>query len=115
MRAVYYSSNKHGDGSWMPAKDCRVDASTGRLLAFVSLSRHGIYPKAGLNPRLLFAANYRTSAAGRVWGCKQCIILAHPGNWLTKGEIIRTTSDALSANRVARQNACLERHNISLS
>ena len=87
--AVYYGAHRHQDGQWLKAKDCPVDGNTGRLLAFICLNGHGIYPTTGIHyrPRTYYLANDETSSKGRVWGCKECIILAYPNGALTDGHV----------------------------
>lgn len=87
--AVYYGAHRHQDGTWLPAKDCPVDGSTGRLLGFISLNGHGIYPESGvyLRPETYYLANDQTSSQGRVWACRECIIVAYPNGGLTRGAV----------------------------
>lgn len=87
VSAVYYSAHRQGDGTWVPANECPFDKDTGRLLAFVAHNGHGLYPTAGVNPRVFLVANDVTSDKGRVWACQECHILEHPGKWLTKGKV----------------------------
>jgi Vacuolar protein sorting-associated protein 62 len=83
--AVYYSAHRYPDGTWVPAHNCPIDRETNRLIGFVSLNGHGIYPTTGVQPRVFLAANDITSMAGRRWASRECIVLDKPGGELTKG------------------------------
>ena len=89
MNAVYYGSHRYQDGTWLPAQECPVDRATGRLLGFICLNAHGIYPTTGVQkrPRTYYLANDITSSRGRVWASKECVVLAHPGDDLTDGKV----------------------------
>eukprot|EP00892_Ulva_mutabilis_P005234 jgi/Ulvmu1/3082/UM015_0122.1 len=77
--AVYYSAHRHGDGTWVPARKVPFDQASGRLVAFCAVNGHGMHPQSGRTLRVFGLANDVTSAAGRRWSSRRCVIVVPPG------------------------------------
>ncbi|KAG2501239.1 hypothetical protein HYH03_001046 [Edaphochlamys debaryana] len=72
LQGVWYNAHRNIEGEWCPA--AQVPRSPcGRLLGFVAINGHGIYPTAGTIPRLFLIANDRTSAEGPVWAPRRLV------------------------------------------
>ncbi|KXZ46481.1 hypothetical protein GPECTOR_43g917 [Gonium pectorale] len=66
LQGVWYNAHRNIEGEWVPAR--RVPRSPcGRILGYVAINGHGVYPTCGTIPRLFFLANDRTSSRGPVW------------------------------------------------
>jgi Vacuolar protein sorting-associated protein 62 len=76
--SVYYGAHRHGDGTWVGARDVPVEPRTGRIVAYAALNGHGHYPAAKTHKRAFGLANDRTSAAGPVWAPARCITVTRP-------------------------------------
>ncbi|EFJ52516.1 hypothetical protein VOLCADRAFT_115992, partial [Volvox carteri f. nagariensis] len=65
-QGVWYNAHRNIEGEWVPGVAV-PRTPCGRILGFVAINGHGIYPKCGTIHRLFFIVNDRTSRRGPVW------------------------------------------------
>ncbi|PNH10189.1 hypothetical protein TSOC_003106 [Tetrabaena socialis] len=74
LQGVWYNAHRNIEGEWCPAS--RVPRTPcGRIVGFVAINGHGIYPHCGVIPRLFLLANDRTSRSGPVWSPRRLLRL----------------------------------------
>ncbi|GLC57663.1 hypothetical protein PLESTB_001251300 [Pleodorina starrii] len=66
LQGVWYNAHRNIEGEWCPA-EAVPRTPCGRIVGYVAINGHGIYPHCGTIPRLFFVANDRTSRRGPVW------------------------------------------------
>lgn len=71
---VWFNAHRPRDGGWTTG-DAAPRLQGGRLLAYVARHGHGVYPRAGVQPRAFGFANDRTSAGGPLWAPSKVVLL----------------------------------------
>ncbi|GIL45837.1 hypothetical protein Vafri_2972 [Volvox africanus] len=66
LQGVWYNAHRNIEGEWCPA-EAVPRTPCGRILGYVAINGHGVYPHCGTIHRLFFVANDRTSRRGPVW------------------------------------------------
>ncbi|GLI63993.1 hypothetical protein VaNZ11_007105 [Volvox africanus] len=74
LQGVWYNAHRNIEGEWCPA-EAVPRTPCGRILGYVAMNGHGIYPHCGTIHRLFFVANDRTSRRGPIWNPSRLVRL----------------------------------------
>ncbi|PSC76524.1 2-Cys peroxiredoxin chloroplastic [Micractinium conductrix] len=72
---VWFNAHRPRDGCWVPAREVRRDARSGRIAAYVALHGHGTYPCPGRVHRHFFLGNDLCCEAGPAWHPCRVVLL----------------------------------------